>query len=118
MPYLYLPGRPVPSRYCHTLSNDFNLDCSRRLTLDSLPITFFRSVALAYQDLDYTYFHCPFDCICCLASGGQIHTKVDVGHTEAIGKLLISEEFSPVSWTSKSGRTLTRELREKVFGAI
>lgn len=42
---VYLPGRPVLSRCCYTLSNGFNVDDSRRLTLDSLPITNFHSMS-------------------------------------------------------------------------
>ncbi len=47
---VYLPDRPVLSRYYYTLSNDFNtkVDCSRRLTLDSLPIAFSNSTSSAY----------------------------------------------------------------------
>lgn len=43
---------------------------------------------------------------------------MNIGHAEAIGKLLISDGVAPVSWTRASGRTFIRELREKVFGAI
>ncbi len=43
---------------------------------------------------------------------------MNIGHAEAIGKLLISDDIAPLSWTWASGRTFTRELREKVLGAI
>ena len=47
---VYLPDRPVLSRYYYTLSNSFNtkVDCSRCLTLDSLPIAFSYSMSSAY----------------------------------------------------------------------